>query len=90
MSNNTQKKIIVLKTPDSRYFEGAHLILRDCVDYNESTLAEEANRIVARAENQRIYRKRKKATTPALRQWGWFFLGIFTAMGIMALTSFLF
>lgn len=90
MSNNTQKKIVVLKTSDSRFFEQAHLILRDHVDYNEGTMAEEANRIIARAESQRIYKKIKKEPSAFFCRISWFFGGIFTAIGIMVLTSFLF
>ena len=90
MSNNTQKKIVVLKTPDSRFFEQAHLILRDHVEYNEKTMAEEANRIVARAQSRHVYQKTKKEPSPLFCRIGWFFLGIFTATAIMALTALLF
>ena len=85
-----QKKIVVLKTADSRFFEQAHLILRDHVDCRDGAMVEEANRIIAHAESQRIYRKTKKEPSPVLWRLGWFFFGICTAVGIMALTALLF
>ncbi len=86
MQKNTQKKMVVLKTANSRSFEEVHLILRDNMDYREGAMVEEANRIIANAEQHKIYRKPKEPPSAIHIRLFWFFTGIVTTMSIVSLT----
>ena len=50
-----QKRILVLKTADSRYFEEAHLILKEnpAEQAEDDSMVAEANRILQNARNSR-------------------------------------
>lgn len=91
MQKSLQKKMIVLKTDDSQCFEEVYLILKDKMEYTEdSAMVEEANRIIQHAQSQRVYQKNKKAVSPIRQRFGWFFLGIFTSLSIVGLTTLLY
>ena len=78
MQKSIQKKIIVLKTEDSQYFEEAHLILREerC---DRSDMVAEACRIISRAEATRIYLPSGRHHRSPSRM-AWFFMGAATAL----------
>ena len=91
MQNTMQKRMIVLKTADSRFFEEAHLILKETSTTSESddSMVQEANRILQNARNLRIYQTKRKTPSPMMTRMKWFFLGCATSIGIVFFTSLL-
>jgi hypothetical protein len=91
MQKILQKKIIVLKTETSRNFEEVHLILREesGADADANSLAEEANRILQKAEQRRLGGKSLREPSDLRIRLGWFFIGVFTALGIVSLVALL-
>jgi hypothetical protein len=92
MQNTMQKRILVLKTADSRYFEEAHLILKEnpAEQAEDDSMVAEANRILQNARNLRIYPKKRRVPSPLALRMKWFFLGCATTIGIVFFTSMLY
>ena len=91
MQKSMQKKMIILKTQESRCFEEVYLILRDHIDSisEENGIVEEANRIIRQAQSCRIYQKRPLIPSSAKLRFLWFFGGVLTTLAIVTLTALL-
>ena len=49
----TQKKMVVVRTPDSEYFEEAYFVVRRECSVGGGDMVNEANRMIARLENEK-------------------------------------
>ena len=92
MQTSIPKTVIILQTPQSAYFEQAHLILRSGVSQKEPThaIVEEANRIILQAEAGKIRHKIPKERESASQKLLWFFLGMLSSLAVGAVSVLLY
>lgn len=86
MEKNCQRKMIILKNPNSRFFDEAYLILKDSLDEEQAESAdilEEANKLLASRIVEVDERKRH-------RPWLCFGLGMASTALPVGLIYFLF
>lgn len=100
MYKGAQKKIIVLKSPDSRYFDEAHFIVKesfreDATEESINEMIEEANRIL---NDSMLYdyfdpsnvKKKQKPNLQFIKFSLWYALGALSCAGAMILSAKLF
>lgn len=84
MIKGSQKKMIVMKTADSAFFEEAYFVLRrESRDFDED-MVREANRIIEEGGGKRINSRKKLAKEWILGAVG-FFCGACVGGGLAAL-----
>jgi len=101
MYRGAQKKVIVLKNPDSRYFDEAHFILKenfreDATEESINEMIEEANRILNESmlydyfDPSNAKKKRSKRNVQFMLFSLWYALGALSCAGAMILSAKLF